>query len=98
LYARIAEERAAPAWRQWLGRLFRPAAPYGIWKPAASLAAAAVVVALVSSGLRVPDAPLIANKDVANKEALYNGTGVRPATVHQGVAADIDLDQVQQAL
>src|ERR1035438_8417658 len=34
LYARIAQEQTVPAWRQWLGRLFRPVTPYGIWKTA----------------------------------------------------------------
>ena len=37
---------AEPAWRKWLGRVFRPATPYRMWKPAVSLAAAGAVVAL----------------------------------------------------
>ncbi len=49
LFARIAEEDAAPAWRQWIRRIFQPAAPVAIWKPVVSLAAACAVltVALV---------------------------------------------------
>ena len=96
LYARIAQEQTVPAWRQWLGRLFRPVTPYGIWKPAVSLAAAGLVVALVT-GLRVPDLALVANKDVAHKDTAY-----KSAVVYQGArqvnSSDIDLDQVQQAL
>lgn len=97
LYARIAEEQSVPAWRRWLGRLFRPATPYGIWKPTVSLAAAGLVVALVT-GLRVPDPSLVANKDVAHKSTVgYKGVY---QSVRQGSSgsSDIDLDQVQQAL
>ncbi len=44
LYARIAQENEAPGWRQWLGRITRPAVPYALWKPAALAAACAVLV------------------------------------------------------
>jgi anti-sigma factor RsiW len=40
LYARIAEEEAAPAWRKWTRRVLTPAVPVAIWKPAVPLAAA----------------------------------------------------------
>lgn len=55
LYARIAQEQAAPAWQLWLGRLFHPPVPYAWWKSAVPLAAACAVLA---AGLyvRMPDA------------------------------------------
>jgi anti-sigma factor RsiW len=46
LYARIAEENAAPVWRRWALRIFQPAIPVAIWKPAVSLAAACAVLAV----------------------------------------------------
>ena len=45
LYARIAGEQAAPAWRTWLRRLLQPPIPYALWKPAVPLAAACAVLA-----------------------------------------------------
>lgn len=56
LYARIAREDAAPAWRRWMRRLLHPAVPLAVWKPAVSLAAACAVLA---AGLlvRPPHAP-----------------------------------------
>jgi anti-sigma-K factor RskA len=45
LYARIAREEAGPAWKKWARRIFEPAAPVAIWKPAVSLAAACAVLA-----------------------------------------------------
>lgn len=48
LYARIAEENAAPAWRRWLHRATHPVLPLALWKPAAVAAAcAALAVALL---------------------------------------------------
>lgn len=44
LYARIAQEDAAPGWRKWLRRVFSPAVPVAIWKPAVPLAAACAVL------------------------------------------------------
>ena len=46
VYARIAQEEAAPRWRQWWLRMFHPAVPVPLWKPAVSLAAAGAVLAL----------------------------------------------------
>ncbi len=46
LYARIAREQAAPAWKRWARRILQPAMPMPIWKPVASLAAACAVLAL----------------------------------------------------
>jgi len=46
LYARIARDQSAPAWKRWARRLLQPAAPVAMWKPAASLAAACAVLAL----------------------------------------------------
>jgi anti-sigma factor RsiW len=46
LYARIAREQAEPAWKRWARRILQPAAPVPIWKPAVSLAAAGMVLAL----------------------------------------------------
>src|SRR5712692_1870527 len=34
LYARIAQEQAAPPWRRWLRAIFRPSVPYPFWRPA----------------------------------------------------------------
>jgi len=45
LYARIAQEEAAPRWSQWR-RFLQPAAPYSIWKPVLPLAAACAVLAI----------------------------------------------------
>jgi hypothetical protein len=55
LYARIAQEQAAPVWKQWLSRIFQPALPYPLWKSAIPLTAAC---ALLTVGLyvRAPDA------------------------------------------
>src|SRR5271170_3818166 len=49
LYARIAQEAAAPAWRpwlswQWLSRIMHPVTPGAIWKPAMSVIAAGAVL------------------------------------------------------
>jgi anti-sigma factor RsiW len=46
VYARIAQEQAAPAWRQWWWRISRPVSPFAAWKPAVSLAAACAVLAV----------------------------------------------------
>jgi anti-sigma factor RsiW len=56
LYARIAQEQAAPAWQTWLRRIFQPPIPYPMWKSAVPLVAAC---ALLAAGLsmRMPDAP-----------------------------------------
>jgi anti-sigma-K factor RskA len=48
LYARIAHEQKAPAWRRWLNSLLPPA-PGSVWKPAISVLAACAVLAI---GLR----------------------------------------------
>ena len=50
LYARIAEEQAAPAWQNWLRRIFQPPLPYPLWKSAVPLIAAC---ALLAAGLSV---------------------------------------------
>jgi len=46
LYARIAQEDAAPWWKQWWRRMSRPSAGYSFWKPAVPLAAACAVLAV----------------------------------------------------
>ncbi len=55
LYARIAGEQAAPAWRTWLLRILRPPVPYPLWKSAVPLAVACAVLALGLS-VRTTDA------------------------------------------
>ena len=55
LYARIAEEQAAPAWQRWLGRIFQPAVPYPLWKSAVPLIAACALLA-VGLSVRTTDA------------------------------------------
>lgn len=44
LYARIAQENAEPAWKNWIRRVFQPAAPVAMWKPLVSLGAACAVL------------------------------------------------------
>jgi hypothetical protein len=56
LYARIAEEQAAPAWQLWLRRIFQPALPYPLWKSAVPLIAACALLA-VGLAVRTPEAP-----------------------------------------
>jgi len=54
LYARIAHEQTAPAWRRWLHSVM-PAAPGSIWKPAISPISAISMLAacaLLAIGLR----------------------------------------------
>jgi len=103
LYARIAEERAAPAWRQWLGRLFRPATPYQWWKPAVSLAAAGAMLSLALL-VGLPDklpfahtAAPVYKAQTAYKSA-YKNTTAQSAPGSLAASEDIDLEQVQQAL
>jgi anti-sigma-K factor RskA len=98
LYARIAQERALPVWRQWFERVFRPATPYQLWKPAVSLAAAGAVAALallVVPGGLTDRTPFTEPAPSAHKtpSAFKNTTVQVPAG-----SEDIDLDQVQQAL
>jgi len=54
LYARIAQEQAAPGWQLWLRRIFQPALPYPLWKPAVPLIAACALLA-VGLSVRTPD-------------------------------------------
>ena len=53
LYARIAQEQAAPAWRVWMRRIFQPALPYPLWKSAVPLIAACALLA-VGLTVRMP--------------------------------------------
>lgn len=53
LYARIAQEEAAPGWQKSLRRIFSPAALWSIWKPAVPLAAAGAVL-MVGFLVRMP--------------------------------------------
>src|SRR5580704_2245694 len=50
LYARIAQESAAPPWKQWLRGILPPAVPFPLWQPAVPLAA---VCAVMAAGLLV---------------------------------------------
>ena len=56
LFARITEENAAPAWKRWGKRIFEPAVPVAIWKPAVSFAVACAVIA-VGLVMRTPAVP-----------------------------------------
>jgi anti-sigma-K factor RskA len=87
LYARIADEQAEPAWRQWLRRVFL--SPYRLWKPAVSLAAAGAVVALALV-MGVPH----------QTPSAYKTQPAHKSTMVQAAAGseEIDLQQVQQAL
>ncbi len=84
LYARIAAEQAEPGWRQWLRRVFLPATPYRLWKPAVSLAAAGAVVGLALI-VRVPEQPAAPSHQSVSVQAAAG-------------SEEIDLEQVQQAL
>lgn len=66
LYARIAEEQAAPAWRRWLGRMFHPPVPYPMWKSAVPLLAACAVLA-AGLAVRTPDAKIVQHQLRADK-------------------------------
>jgi hypothetical protein len=55
LYARIAEEQAAPAWQLWLRRVVQPALPYPFWKSAIPLTVACALV-MVGLYVRMPQA------------------------------------------
>lgn len=55
LYARIAEENAAPSWKQWFGRILHPPIPYAWWKSAIPLTAACAVLG-VALFVHMPDA------------------------------------------
>ena len=57
LYARIAEEQAAPTWQLWLRRIFQPPLPYPMWKSAVPLIAACVVLAAGLS-VHMPGTPV----------------------------------------
>jgi len=46
LFARIAQENAAPQWTQWWRRITQPAALFSFWKPVVPLAAACAVLAV----------------------------------------------------
>jgi hypothetical protein len=54
LYARIAQEQAAPAWKLWLRRVFQPPVPISMWKAAVPLTACLVLAAGLF--IRMPDA------------------------------------------
>lgn len=84
LYRRIARDEAAPAWKQWLEHVLRPATPYGWWKPLVSAAVAAGVLSLALL-VRMPErtAPMPKNAPVATVSSS---------------AEEIDLQQVVQAL
>lgn len=55
LYARIAQEQAAPVWRTWMRRMFQPALPYPMWKSAIPLTAACALLT-VALYVRTPEA------------------------------------------
>jgi anti-sigma factor RsiW len=57
LYARIAQQNETPRWRQWIGRVTRPAVPYALWKPAALATACAVLA--VGFLVHVPPRPAV---------------------------------------
>lgn len=102
LYARIAAENAAPAWRRWVSRLLQPASPYALWKPAASLAVAGAIVSLLVIA-RVPRQQGPEQKSVAQVVVQPSAeTAAVPvaskSTVKSGKAEEIDLQQLQQAL
>jgi anti-sigma factor RsiW len=98
LYSRIADEQAQPAWRQWLHRVFVPAAPYPLWKPAFSLAAVGAVVAMALvvgiPGVGVPGKMPFAHTAPSAYKNAYKNTTVQAKAGPE----EIDLDQVQQAL
>jgi anti-sigma-K factor RskA len=101
LYARIAEERTLPVWRQWLDRVFRPATPYQLWKPAVSLAAAGAVAALALLVLPggMTDKSPFTHTAYKSTSAYKTPSAFKNTTVQSAPGSEeIDLDQVQQAL
>jgi anti-sigma factor RsiW len=95
LYARIAGEQTAPAWRRWWSRLIEPATPHAWWKPMVSLAVAGAIVSMALI-VRMPEQ----NGMVAQKGTTAVTQQIKAAsTGNDGTAAEeIDLQQVQQAL
>ncbi len=95
LYARIAGEQTAPAWRRWWSRLVEPATPYGWWKPMVSLAVAGAIVSMALL-VRMPEQ----NRMVGQKSTTHATEQIKAAsTGNDGTAAEeIDLQQVEQAL
>jgi hypothetical protein len=83
LYARIAQERAEPAWRRWFLRILQPAEPNAFWKPLATVAAVGAVLSLALV-FHAPFAP----SHIAGE----------PAPQVQMHSDKIDVDQVEQAL
>jgi hypothetical protein len=114
LYARIAEERTLPVWRQWLDRVIRPVTPYQLWKPAVSLAAAGAVAALallvLPGGMRdvspfAHTAPPVYKNTTAYESRAYSSQAYKTPSAFKNTTVqsapssqEIDLDQVQQAL
>jgi anti-sigma-K factor RskA len=88
LYQRIAAEQAEPSWRQWLRRVFLPATPYRLWKPAVSLAAAGAVVALALIVRTPEDQRVTPSHQSAKSHPVQAAAG----------SEEIDLQQVLQAL
>jgi anti-sigma factor RsiW len=77
LYARIAQEARLPWWKQMLKRVFSPAAPRSLWKPALPLAAACAAMILVllvrgpqPAGVTEPDGVKQAQNDTINMDTL----------------------------
>ena len=93
LYARIAHEQAAPAWRRWL-RGVMPAAPGSIWKPAVSMLAACALLAI---GLRTAgwmDLATVRGPQPAQHTAQMEAD--RPLDNHGDT--HVDIEQVANAL
>jgi hypothetical protein len=72
LFGRIAAEEQS-GWRKWLPGVFRPAVPYSIWKPAALVAACAVlVVGFLVRPAQAPDAVAQVDAEKVDIEQVAN--------------------------
>lgn len=93
LYARIAHEQTAPAWRRWLNSLM-PAAPRSVWKPAVSMVAACALLAI---GLRTAgwmDLAMVRGPQPVQNTAQMDGD--RPLDNHGDT--HVDIEQVANEL
>jgi anti-sigma-K factor RskA len=98
LYARIAHEQTAPAWRRWLNSLL-PAAPGSVWKPSISAISAISILAacaVLAIGLRTAswmDLATARGPQPAQNTAQMEGG-------HMDIHADthVDIEQVANAL
>lgn len=92
LYARIAHEQTAPAWRRWLSSVM-PAAPGSVWKPAISAISMVAACAVLAIGLRTGgwmDLAMVRGPQPAQNTAQRDGD--------RALDNHVDIEQVANAL